>query len=72
MDDVSRVGVVGFGLMGAGIAEVCARAELDVVVVEANADAAAKGEARLERSLRRARSAARWTAQLTCWPGSAS
>ncbi len=54
MDDVSRVGVVGFGLMGAGIAEVCARAELDVIVVEANADAAAKGEARLERSLRRA------------------
>ena len=54
MDDVSRVGVVGFGLMGAGIAEVCARAELDVIVVEANAEAAAKGEARLERSLRRA------------------
>jgi 3-hydroxybutyryl-CoA dehydrogenase len=54
MSDVSRVGVVGFGLMGSGIAEVCARADLDVVVVEANDAAAAKGSARLERSLRRA------------------
>jgi 3-hydroxybutyryl-CoA dehydrogenase len=54
MGDVSRVGVVGFGLMGSGIAEVCARAQLDVIVVEANPEAAAKGEARLERSLRRA------------------
>ncbi len=32
----------------------CARAELDVIVVEANPAAAAKGAARLERSLRRA------------------
>jgi 3-hydroxybutyryl-CoA dehydrogenase len=54
MSEVSRVGVVGFGLMGSGIAEVCARAQLDVVVVEANAAAAAKGSARLERSVRRA------------------
>lgn len=51
---VSRVGVVGYGLMGSGIAEVCARAQLDVVVVETNEAAAAKGAARLERSLRRA------------------
>jgi 3-hydroxybutyryl-CoA dehydrogenase len=54
MSEVSRVGVVGFGLMGSGIAEVCARAQLEVVVVEANAAAAAKGSARLERSVRRA------------------
>jgi len=54
MSEVSRVGVVGFGLMGSGIAEVCARAQLAVVVVEANAAAAAKGSARLERSVRRA------------------
>jgi 3-hydroxybutyryl-CoA dehydrogenase len=31
---MERVGLVGCGQMGAGIAEVCARAGLDVVVVE--------------------------------------
>jgi 3-hydroxybutyryl-CoA dehydrogenase len=31
---IQRVGVVGCGLMGSGIAEVCARAGLDVVVGE--------------------------------------
>ncbi|WP_193614957.1 3-hydroxybutyryl-CoA dehydrogenase [Nocardioides lijunqiniae] len=51
---VSRVGVVGFGLMGSGIVEVSARAGLDVVVVEANENAAKAGRERLERSLHRA------------------
>jgi len=32
--DITRVGVVGCGLMGSGIAEVSARAGLDVVVLE--------------------------------------
>jgi 3-hydroxybutyryl-CoA dehydrogenase len=40
--------------MGAGIAEVSARAGLEVVVVESSADAAKAGRARLERSLGRA------------------
>jgi 3-hydroxybutyryl-CoA dehydrogenase len=40
--------------MGAGIAEVCARADLDVVVVETTEQAAASGHARIERSLQRA------------------
>ena len=30
---IERVGVVGCGLMGSGIAEVCARAGLDVLTV---------------------------------------
>jgi 3-hydroxybutyryl-CoA dehydrogenase len=51
---MNRVGVVGCGLMGAGIAEVCARAEKDVLVVESNAEAARKGAARLRESLARA------------------
>ncbi|OLR92496.1 3-hydroxybutyryl-CoA dehydrogenase [Actinokineospora bangkokensis] len=51
---VTRVGVVGCGLMGAGIAEVCARAGLDVVVVESTAEALEAGRARLTGSLRRA------------------
>src|SRR5580765_2341009 len=34
---MERVGVVGCGLMGSGIAEVCARAGLDTVVLEVDA-----------------------------------
>lgn len=59
MRDMERVGVVGCGLMGAGIAEVCARAGLDVVVVESSEDAAKAGLARLEKSLARAESRGR-------------
>ncbi|SDC15239.1 3-hydroxybutyryl-CoA dehydrogenase [Nocardioides lianchengensis] len=51
---VERVGVVGCGLMGAGIAEVSARAGLDVVVVESSEAAASAGRTRLEKSLARA------------------
>lgn len=40
--------------MGAGIAEVCARAGLDVTVVELSDAAAEAGRARVEKSLRRA------------------
>ncbi|HEY5438475.1 MAG TPA: 3-hydroxybutyryl-CoA dehydrogenase [Acidimicrobiales bacterium] len=51
---MDRIGVVGCGLMGSGIAEVAARAGADVVVIERSADALAQGEARIERSLTRA------------------
>jgi len=51
---MKRIGVVGCGLMGAGIAEVCARAGLDVVVAESSAAAAVAGRTRLEKSLIRA------------------
>ena len=51
---MDRVGVVGCGLMGSGIAEVAARAGADVVVIERNAEALAAGVARIERSLTRA------------------
>ena len=53
---MERVGVVGCGLMGAGIAEVVARAALEVVVVESSDDAVAAGRERLTRSLEKARS----------------
>ena len=56
ISEISRVGVVGGGLMGAGIAEVCARASLDVVVVEADEDGVEGARQRLERSLSRAAS----------------
>jgi 3-hydroxybutyryl-CoA dehydrogenase len=50
---IQRVGVVGCGLMGSGIAEVCARAGLDVLVREVDAAAAEAGRARIVTSLDR-------------------
>ena len=51
---MERVGVVGCGLMGSGIAEVAARAGADVVVIERDREAVAAGQGRIERSLSRA------------------
>ena len=50
---IKRIGVVGCGQMGAGIAEVCARSGLDVRVAESTAEALAAGCSRLEESLQR-------------------
>src|SRR4030042_4740967 len=52
--DVQRVGVVGAGLMGGGIAEVCARAGVEVAVVEVNEELAAAGRRRVETSWNKA------------------
>ena len=41
---IEHIGVVGSGLMGSGITEVCVRAGLDVIVVEADASAAEANE----------------------------
>ncbi|WP_413098734.1 3-hydroxybutyryl-CoA dehydrogenase [Streptomyces sp. Inha503] len=51
MDTVTRLGVVGCGLMGSGIAEVAARHGIDVRVAEATPDAAEAGRRRLTASL---------------------
>ncbi|MFI6369680.1 3-hydroxybutyryl-CoA dehydrogenase [Streptomyces sp. NPDC050546] len=61
MTDIKRVGVVGCGLMGAGIAEVCARAGVPVTVVERDAEAARTGRLRITRSLDRATAHGRLT-----------
>ena len=50
---IERVGVVGGGTMGSGIAEVCARAGLEVLVVEADDAAAESARARIESSVKR-------------------
>jgi 3-hydroxybutyryl-CoA dehydrogenase len=49
-EDVERVAVVGSGVMGSGIAEVCARAGLDVIVLETTPELLSKGRERIERS----------------------
>lgn len=49
-----RIGVVGCGLMGSGIAEVAARAGADVVIIESDDDALARGRERVDKSLARA------------------
>lgn len=51
---MKRIGVIGGGLMGSGIAEVCARAGSDVVVHEIDAAAAEAALGRIEKSLDRA------------------
>ncbi|WP_328787163.1 MULTISPECIES: 3-hydroxybutyryl-CoA dehydrogenase [unclassified Streptomyces] len=51
---IHRVGIVGGGQMGAGIAEVCARAGLDTVVAESDATAARVARERVAVSLERA------------------
>ncbi|HUX04752.1 MAG TPA: 3-hydroxybutyryl-CoA dehydrogenase [Acidimicrobiales bacterium] len=54
---MERIGVVGCGLMGSGIAEIAARSGADVIVIERNPEALAAGVERIERSLNRAVSA---------------
>ncbi|MEO5724913.1 MAG: 3-hydroxybutyryl-CoA dehydrogenase [Ilumatobacteraceae bacterium] len=49
--EIERIGVLGCGLMGSGIAEVCARNGRAVVVVEANSVLAEKGRERVYKSL---------------------
>ena len=51
---MKRIGVVGGGLMGAGIAEVSARAGLDTIVVEVDDEAAKAAQSRIRSSLDKA------------------
>jgi 3-hydroxybutyryl-CoA dehydrogenase len=53
-EDVRAVGIVGCGLMGSGIVEVCARAGCDVTYVEPTEQLVASGRARIERSVSKA------------------
>ncbi len=53
--DIRTVGIVGAGLMGSGIAEVCARSGLRTRVAESSDDALAAGRKRVEKSLARGR-----------------
>lgn len=50
--EVRQVGVVGCGLMGSGIAQVCAQSGYQVVVREADGDLVSKGLGRIEKFLK--------------------
>jgi 3-hydroxybutyryl-CoA dehydrogenase len=52
--EFSRIGVIGLGTMGSGITEVFARSGYQVVAVEVDDDAVARGRAHLEHSTDRA------------------
>jgi len=54
MTEIKKVGVVGCGLMGHGIAQVSAQAGYDVVVREVSEDVLAKGMGKIEKQLARA------------------
>lgn len=60
---ITRVGVVGAGQMGAGIAEVCARAHVDVLVWESTRELTSSGRARILDSLDRGVSSGKITAR---------
>jgi 3-hydroxybutyryl-CoA dehydrogenase len=51
---ISKVGVVGCGLMGHGISQICAQAGWDVVVCETDQGALDKGIGKIEKQLARA------------------
>ncbi len=52
--EIAKVGVVGCGLMGHGIAQICAQAGWDVVAVEIDQGALDKGIGKIEKQLARA------------------
>src|SRR5437879_572388 len=51
---VNKVGVIGCGIMGSGIVEVCAKAGMEVVFVEVTEEAREHGQHAIERSLAKA------------------
>jgi 3-hydroxybutyryl-CoA dehydrogenase len=53
LDRLQRVGVIGAGQMGGGIAHVCALAGFDVVVTDINDEALQRGREAIERNLAR-------------------
>lgn len=63
MADKKTVGVVGCGLMGSGIAQVCAEAGHSVIVREVNDAALAKGLASIDKFLGKAVEKAKMTAE---------
>ena len=54
MSDIKKVAVLGGGLMGSGIAEICAKAGYETWVREINDELATRAESSIQRSLNKA------------------
>ena len=52
--DVNKVGILGAGLMGQGIANVSAKAGIEVVLIDRDQASAERGKARVQKTLERA------------------
>jgi 3-hydroxybutyryl-CoA dehydrogenase len=61
--EIKKVGIVGCGLMGSGIAEITARAGYEVVVTEVTEDFLKKGLSRIEASTQKAVDKGKTTAE---------
>ncbi len=53
-DEINKVGVIGCGIMGSGIVEVCAKAGTEVTYVEISDEMVERGQAKVEKSLGKA------------------
>lgn len=62
--EIKKIGIVGCGQMGAGIAEVCAKIGYKAVVREVNQQALNKGQERITKSLDKALEKAKITTEL--------
>lgn len=54
LEPINKIGVIGGGIMGSGIAEVCARAGLDTLVIEVDDTAVSIARKSIEESLNKA------------------
>jgi 3-hydroxybutyryl-CoA dehydrogenase len=63
INDIKSIGVVGCGLMGAGIVETCARAGYTVIVCEVNDELSRKGIERVRSSVQKAVERGKLTAE---------
>jgi 3-hydroxybutyryl-CoA dehydrogenase len=52
-EDIKKIGVIGCGIMGSGIVEICARAGAAVTYLEVDDEQVERGRARIEKSLSR-------------------
>jgi 3-hydroxybutyryl-CoA dehydrogenase len=53
-EEIKKVGVIGCGIMGSGIVEVCAKAGAEVTYVEVDDEQVERGRARIDKSLAKA------------------